>query len=86
MPLLACAVRKAASRSDGVDWYCSVAGSLTVVMATRCVLLSDGSVTGAWIWNEAPETSRRCHRFGLRRAATGVKACSCTAIFCRWSG
>ena len=88
VPLLACAVRKAASRSDGVDWYWSVAGSLTVVMATRCVLLSDGSVTGAWIWNEAlvaPDLGGcRCHRFGLRLScAAASKACSCTAIFWR---
>lgn len=53
MPLLARAVRKAASRSAGVDWYCSVAGSLAVVMATRCTLLSDGSVAGARIWKDA---------------------------------
>ena len=72
VPLLACAVRKAASRSDGVDWYWSVAGSLTVVMATRCVLLSDGSVTGAWIWNGRwwrPTGPRRLPLSPLRAAA-----------------
>ena len=90
VPLLACAVRKAASRSDGVDWYWSVAGSLTVVMATRCVLLSDGSVTGAWIWNEAlvaPDWTSAVAAVTASGCGSGCaaasKACSCTAIFWR---
>ncbi|MNT85623.1 hypothetical protein D3C72_2258100 [compost metagenome] len=51
--MLANAVRKAASRSAGVDWYCSVAGSLAVAIATRCDELSDATVAGFLIWNEA---------------------------------
>ncbi|MNT20895.1 hypothetical protein D3C72_1562160 [compost metagenome] len=51
--LLACAVKNTASRSAGVDWYCKVAGSLVVVMATRCEVLSDANVVGVLIWNDA---------------------------------